>query len=150
MERYEVGKVLGKGKFSVVKLACNVVTGDKVAIKIFDKEQLLKGRSGRIKSLVKKKVCQLPLLLLYAIILLTKCSVPLHLDLNFGYLLIQWIKVNDRDILFFGLFCLFNLFPVQTFMFCSLEKMNLRESVKIDLCGKDGFERNCENEFGWM
>ncbi|XP_027915701.1 CBL-interacting serine/threonine-protein kinase 23-like [Vigna unguiculata] len=58
MERYEVGKVLGKGKFSVVKLACNVVTGDKVAIKIFDKEQLLKGRSGRIKSLVKKKIKQ--------------------------------------------------------------------------------------------
>ncbi|KAK7368492.1 hypothetical protein VNO80_10518 [Phaseolus coccineus] len=56
MGRYEMGKVLGEGNCSLVRLARNLVTGDKVAIKIFDKEQLLKKK--RIKKLIKKKIKQ--------------------------------------------------------------------------------------------
>ncbi|OMO65405.1 hypothetical protein COLO4_31270 [Corchorus olitorius] len=41
--RYEVGKLLGHGTFAKVYHARNVKTGDSVAIKVIDKEKILKG-----------------------------------------------------------------------------------------------------------
>ncbi|KAD7117122.1 hypothetical protein R6Q59_006294 [Mikania micrantha] len=41
--RYEIGKLLGHGSFSKVYLARNVKTNEYVAIKVIDKEQILKG-----------------------------------------------------------------------------------------------------------
>ncbi|KAE8689456.1 CBL-interacting serine/threonine-protein kinase 19 [Hibiscus syriacus] len=41
--RYEVGKLLGHGAFAKVYQACNVKTGESVAIKVLDKEKILKG-----------------------------------------------------------------------------------------------------------
>ncbi|KAI3719077.1 hypothetical protein L6452_19967 [Arctium lappa] len=41
--RYEIGKLLGHGTFSKVYLARNVKTNESVAIKVIDKEQILKG-----------------------------------------------------------------------------------------------------------
>lgn len=40
--RYELGRTLGEGNFAKVKFARNVVTGENVAIKILDKEKVLK------------------------------------------------------------------------------------------------------------
>ncbi|KAM0887284.1 hypothetical protein ACQ4PT_029154 [Festuca glaucescens] len=40
--RYELGRTLGEGTFAKVKFAKNVETGENVAIKILDKEKLLK------------------------------------------------------------------------------------------------------------
>ncbi|KAF3782095.1 CBL-interacting serine/threonine-protein kinase 9 [Nymphaea thermarum] len=40
--RYEMGRTLGEGSFAKVKFARNVATGDIVAIKILDKEQVLR------------------------------------------------------------------------------------------------------------
>ncbi|KAM7270547.1 hypothetical protein ACFE04_029761 [Oxalis oulophora] len=40
--KYELGKTLGEGTFAKVKFARNVVTGDNVAIKILDKDKILK------------------------------------------------------------------------------------------------------------
>lgn len=40
--RYELGRTLGEGNFAKVKFARNVESGDNVAIKILDKEKLLK------------------------------------------------------------------------------------------------------------
>jgi serine/threonine protein kinase len=40
--RYELGRTLGEGTFAKVKFAKNVETGEKVAIKILDKEKLLR------------------------------------------------------------------------------------------------------------
>lgn len=48
--RYELGRTLGEGNFAKVKFARNVETGDNVAIKILDKEKLLKHKMiGQIK-----------------------------------------------------------------------------------------------------
>ncbi|XP_062161137.1 CBL-interacting serine/threonine-protein kinase 23 isoform X1 [Alnus glutinosa] len=48
--RYELGRTLGEGNFAKVKFARNVVTGDNVAIKILDKEKVLKHKMiGQIK-----------------------------------------------------------------------------------------------------
>jgi len=40
--RYELGRTLGEGTFGKVKFARNVETGENVAIKILDKEKVLK------------------------------------------------------------------------------------------------------------
>lgn len=40
--KYELGRTLGEGTFAKVKFALNVETGENVAIKILDKEKVLK------------------------------------------------------------------------------------------------------------
>lgn len=40
--KYEVGRVLGEGTFAKVRFAKNVETGQHVAIKVFDKDKILK------------------------------------------------------------------------------------------------------------
>jgi len=86
MEKYELGEILGRGNNSVVKLARNILTGDKVAIKIFDKEPLLRGKKMWIRELTKKKVYSLFTSITLCHHFINKeCSVPLHLDLDFGY-----------------------------------------------------------------
>jgi serine/threonine protein kinase len=40
--RYELGRTLGEGTFAKVKFARNVDTGENVAIKILDKEKVLR------------------------------------------------------------------------------------------------------------
>ncbi|XP_071920546.1 CBL-interacting serine/threonine-protein kinase 23-like isoform X11 [Coffea arabica] len=48
--RYELGKTLGEGTFAKVKFARNIETGENVAIKILDKEKILKHKMiGQIK-----------------------------------------------------------------------------------------------------
>ncbi|KAJ6992538.1 CBL-interacting serine threonine- kinase 23-like [Populus alba x Populus x berolinensis] len=48
--RYELGRTLGEGTFAKVKFARNVETGENVAIKILDKEKVLKHKMiGQIK-----------------------------------------------------------------------------------------------------
>ena len=42
--KYEMGKTLGEGAFAKVKFALNIETGDHVAIKVFDKHQILRHR----------------------------------------------------------------------------------------------------------
>lgn len=50
MGRYELGRTLGEGTFAKVKFARNVETGDNVAIKILDKEKVMKHKMiGQIK-----------------------------------------------------------------------------------------------------
>lgn len=40
--KYELGKTLGEGSFAKVKYAKNVRTGDSVAIKIIDRDRVLR------------------------------------------------------------------------------------------------------------
>lgn len=40
--KYELGRTIGEGTFAKVRFARNTETGDPVAIKILDKEKLLK------------------------------------------------------------------------------------------------------------
>ncbi|XVF27280.1 hypothetical protein REPUB_Repub14bG0093100 [Reevesia pubescens] len=48
--KYELGRTLGEGTFAKVKFARNIETGDNVAIKILDKEKILKHKMiGQIK-----------------------------------------------------------------------------------------------------
>ncbi|KAI5407790.1 hypothetical protein KIW84_053865 [Lathyrus oleraceus] len=42
MSKYEFGKLLGQGNFANVYLARNLRTGDNVAVKVIDKEKVLK------------------------------------------------------------------------------------------------------------
>lgn len=40
--KYEIGKTLGEGTFAKVKFATNVETGENVAIKVLDKDKVLR------------------------------------------------------------------------------------------------------------
>lgn len=60
MGRYELGRTLGEGTFAKVKFARNVETGDNVAIKILDKEKVMK----------HKMIGQVCILLLYFLCLI--------------------------------------------------------------------------------
>ncbi|KAH1256392.1 CBL-interacting serine/threonine-protein kinase 15 [Glycine max] len=42
MQRYELGRLLGQGTFAKVYHARNIITGMSVAIKITDKDKILK------------------------------------------------------------------------------------------------------------
>ncbi|CAN8316129.1 unnamed protein product [Cochlearia groenlandica] len=50
MEKYELGKILGQGSFAKVYLARNITSGENVAIKVIDKDKIIKsGLAGHIK-----------------------------------------------------------------------------------------------------
>ncbi|KAG2308991.1 hypothetical protein Bca52824_028739 [Brassica carinata] len=50
MDKYEIGKLLGQGSFAKVYLARNINTSENVAIKVIDKEMIVKsGMAGHIK-----------------------------------------------------------------------------------------------------
>ncbi|CAH8365700.1 unnamed protein product [Eruca vesicaria subsp. sativa] len=50
MDKYEIGKLLGQGSFAKVYLARNIKNGENVAIKVIDKEKIVKsGMAGHIK-----------------------------------------------------------------------------------------------------
>lgn len=51
--KYEIGKTLGEGTFGKVKFAINTETGEKVAIKILDKEKIQKQNMG---AQIKKEI----------------------------------------------------------------------------------------------
>lgn len=42
--KYELGRTIGEGTFAKVKFARNTLTGEPVAIKILDKEKVLKNK----------------------------------------------------------------------------------------------------------
>ena len=44
MGKYELGRTIGEGTFAKVKFARNTETGEAVAIKILDKEKVLKNK----------------------------------------------------------------------------------------------------------
>lgn len=56
--RYELGRTLGEGTFAKVKFARNTETGENVAIKILDKEKILK----------HKMIGQVPFFLLFLVL----------------------------------------------------------------------------------
>ncbi len=53
LSKYEIGEVLGKGAYALVKLAKNKITKEKYAIKIYEKEKL---NSNSKKSCVYKEI----------------------------------------------------------------------------------------------
>ncbi|KAL5977427.1 CBL-interacting serine/threonine-protein kinase 23 [Asimina triloba] len=57
--RYELGKTLGEGTFAKVKFARNVETGESVAIKILDKEKVLR---HRMISQIKREISTMKLI----------------------------------------------------------------------------------------
>eukprot|EP00249_Psilotum_nudum_P016127 c25670_g2_i1 orf=524-1846(+) len=57
--KYELGRVLGEGTFAKVKLAKNLETGHSVAIKIFDKEKILK---DKMAEQIKREISTMKLL----------------------------------------------------------------------------------------
>lgn len=77
--RYELGRTLGEGTFAKVKFARNTETGENVAIKILDKEKVLKHKMiGQVNHL--DAVC------VYA-----------SFFFQFGLIIIgEWIEVADE------------------------------------------------------
>jgi serine/threonine protein kinase len=83
--RYELGRTLGEGTFGKVKFARNVETGENVAIKILDKEKVLR----------HKMIAQvIPLLFLFHLL----CFSPLLVHVLFlpSEFLKDWSQDSSR------------------------------------------------------
>lgn len=57
--KYEVGRTIGEGTFAKVKFARNSETGEPVALKILDKEKVLKHKMAEQVWLVGFPFCKL-------------------------------------------------------------------------------------------
>ena len=75
IEEYRLGQEIGKGSFATVKLAIQKQTGDKFAIKIYDKNKLVdNARRGTVKREIQilKKLNSKYTIKLYEVIETTK------------------------------------------------------------------------------
>ena len=83
--KYELGKTLGEGSFAKVKFAKNVETGDCVAVKILDRDQVLRHKMVE-QVLLLILLCALCLLYVYA-----------HVRLSFGLFIGTYITKPTTD-----------------------------------------------------
>ncbi|RWV85201.1 hypothetical protein GW17_00053022 [Ensete ventricosum] len=63
--KYELGRTLGEGTFAKVKFAKNLDTGENVAIKIFDKDKILRhkmvGQVSKDATFIKREISTMKL-----------------------------------------------------------------------------------------
>jgi len=68
--KYELGRTLGEGTFAKVKFARNVENGDNVAIKVIDKEKVLKNKMiAQVCIIQFSSCCVLIGNLIYAVVI---------------------------------------------------------------------------------
>lgn len=72
--KYEVGRTIGEGTFAKVKFARNSETGEAVALKILDKEKVLKHKMAEQVQYLKNLTWDLTLSLILLIHLLLSQS----------------------------------------------------------------------------
>ena len=95
---FVLGEKLGQGMFGFVRLATHSLTGEKVAIKILDKEKLIKEKDKfRLKNEIKilKKLRHTNLVQLYGVID-TKLSINLIMEYCEGEELLDFINRKQR------------------------------------------------------
>ena len=96
--RFVLGEKLGQGTFGFVRLAKHTLTGENVAIKILDKEKILKEKDKfRLKNEIKilKKLRHNNLVQLYSVID-TKLSINLIMEYCEGEELFDYINRKQR------------------------------------------------------
>ena len=96
--RFVLGEKLGQGTFGFVRLATHSLTGEKVAIKILDKEKILKEKDkDRLKNEIKilKKLRHNSIVQLYGVID-TKLSVNLIMEYCEGEELLDLINRRQK------------------------------------------------------
>ncbi|KAK9093340.1 hypothetical protein Syun_028251 [Stephania yunnanensis] len=96
--RYELGRTLGEGSFAKVKFARNVETGENVAIKILDKEKLLKHKMiGQIKREISTmKLVKHPNVIRMFEVMASKTKIYIVLEFVTGGELFDKIASNGR------------------------------------------------------
>ncbi|KAK9088433.1 hypothetical protein Scep_027515 [Stephania cephalantha] len=96
--RYELGRTLGEGSFAKVKFARDVETGENVAIKILDKEKLLKHKMiGQIKREISTmKLVKHPNVIRMFEVMASKTKIYIVLEFVTGGELFDKIASNGR------------------------------------------------------
>ncbi|CAA7406887.1 unnamed protein product [Spirodela intermedia] len=94
--KYELGRTLGEGTFAKVKLARNVVTGENVAIKILDKEKILKHKMiGQIKrEIATMKLVRHPNVIRMYEVLASKTKIYIVLEFVTGGELFDRVSIS--------------------------------------------------------
>ncbi|GMP91624.1 hypothetical protein CsSME_00042238 [Camellia sinensis var. sinensis] len=77
--KYEVGRTIGEGTFAKVKFARNSETGEPVALKILDKEKVLK---HKMAEQIKREVATMKLIKHPNVVRLYEVSLSLSLSLS--------------------------------------------------------------------
>ncbi|CAN6465564.1 unnamed protein product [Victoria cruziana] len=96
--KYEVGRTIGEGNFAKVKFARNVETGESVAIKILDKEKVLKHKMiGQIKREISTmKLIKHPNVIQMHEVMASKTKIYIILEFVTGGELFDKILNNGR------------------------------------------------------
>ncbi|KAF1870357.1 hypothetical protein Lal_00003563 [Lupinus albus] len=96
--KYELGRTLGEGNFAKVKFAKHVETGDNVAIKILDKEKVLKHKMiGQIKREISTmKLIRHPNVIRMHEVMASKTKIYIVLEFVTGGELFDKIARNGR------------------------------------------------------
>ncbi|XP_056175612.1 CBL-interacting serine/threonine-protein kinase 23 isoform X1 [Syzygium oleosum] len=96
--KYELGRTLGEGTFAKVKFARNIETGDNVAIKILDKEKVLKHKMiGQIKREISTmKLIRHPNVIRMFEVMASKTKIYIVLELVTGGELFDKIASRGR------------------------------------------------------
>ncbi|CAH9074808.1 unnamed protein product [Cuscuta europaea] len=86
MERYELGRLLGQGAFAKVYYARSIITGQSVAIKVIDKEKVLKvGLTDQIKREISvMRLVRHPNIILLYEVMATKTKIYFVIELAKG------------------------------------------------------------------
>lgn len=98
MGRYELGRTLGEGTFAKVKFARNTETGENVAIKILDKEKVLRHKMiGQIKrEITTMKLIKHPNIIRMYEVMASKTKVYIVLEFVTGGELFDKISCRGR------------------------------------------------------
>ncbi|WOL07889.1 CBL-interacting protein kinase 23-like isoform X1 [Canna indica] len=98
MGKYELGRTLGEGTFAKVKFAKNVDTGENVAIKILDKEKILRHKMvGQIKREISTmKLVRHPNVIRMYEVMASKTKIYIVLEFVTGGELFDRIACNGR------------------------------------------------------
>ncbi|CAN8290652.1 unnamed protein product [Cochlearia groenlandica] len=96
--KYELGRTLGEGTFAKVKFARNVVNGDNVAIKVIDKEKVLKNKMiAQIKREISTmKLIKHPNVIRMIEVMASKTKIYFVLEFVTGGELFDKISSNGR------------------------------------------------------
>ena len=99
LEIYKIGENIGKGSFSIVKLAINKITKTKVAVKIMDKKKMSSSLLDAARTEIEiMKICQFPYIIKFIEAYETIDNIFIFMEYCPGGTLFQFLKNRNFKI----------------------------------------------------
>ena len=99
LEIYKIGETIGKGSFSIVKLAINKITKQKVAVKIMDKKKMSSSLLDSARTEIEiMKICQFPYIIKFIEAYENIDKIFIFMEYCSGGTLFQFLKNRNFNI----------------------------------------------------